>query len=73
MCKSSLNYLNFLPFSMPVYSKFSSDILDNDAVTAADSRTFLWFRQVKGSWLHKESFQAHPHVQIAITGKTTLE
>ena len=73
MCQSSLNYLNFLPFSMPVYSIFSSDTLDNDAVTATDSRTFLWFRGVKGSWLHKESFQAHPHVQIAIAGKTTLE
>ena len=58
---------------MLVYSIFSSDILDNDAVTAANSRTFLWFRGVKGSWLHKESFQEYPHVQITIAGKTTLE
>lgn len=33
-------------------STFSSNILNNDAIAASDSRTSLWFRGVKGSWLH---------------------
>lgn len=49
---SGLSHLYSPFFCQTAHSTLSFNILNNDAIAASHSGTSLWFRDVKGSWLH---------------------